>query len=154
MMIDKDVPETSHLQGAGVVDRQGRFLTAFAHHGTITYAAKEIGIDRRTVQLWFDNDSYDFRTRMAQATAEHSDRLEARLFQQTLDVDKPNPILLIFALKGAKRDKYGDHVTVTNDNAHELLAAVRGLPSAHVVEGEVVAVDESGEESVRKSIER
>ncbi len=71
-----------------------------------------------------------------------------------LDVEKPNPILLIFALKGAKRDKYGDHVTVTNDNAHELLAAVRGLPAHATVEGEVVSVEESGEDAVRHSIER
>lgn len=153
MMIDKVTDRPT--MDIAIKARQEAFLTAFAQYGVVSTASKEAGVHRHTVTDWLTTDRDDFRNRMTDAVSEHSDKLEARLFNQVLDVEKPNPILLIFALKGAKRDKYGDHVTVTNDNAHELLAAVRGLPSVNVVEGTVVAVDgESGEDAVRQSIER
>ena len=153
MMIDKTMDRP--VWDLAMKARQDDFLTAFAKYGVVSKAAKEADVHRHTVSRWFDNDSNEFRLRMAAATAEHSDALEAKLFNQVLDRENPNPILLIFALKGAKRDKYGDQVTVTNDNASELLAAVRGLPSANVVEGTVVSVDgESGEEAVSRAVGR
>ena len=149
-MIDKMVDRP--VWDLAMKARQDAFLTAFATYGVVSKAAKEADVHRHTVSRWFDSDRDGFRQRLIDATAEHSDKLEAKLFNQVLDRENPNPILLIFALKGAKRDKYGDSVVVHNDNASELLAAVRGLPSANVVEGEVVSV--SGEDAVRKSVER
>lgn len=146
-----NVTEFGTVKDVGMWQRQEAFLKAFSRRGTILRASKDVGITRQCAQRWWSDDVYGFRERLAGATADHSDRLEEKLFEQTLETEKPNPILLIFALKGAKREKYGDSVVVHNDRAGELLEAVRGLSaSPAVVEGEVV----SAEEEVRQAIAR
>lgn len=155
MMIDKlthsDIPQTPGQ--IATFNTQERFLAQFAGAGTVLKAAKTTGISRETVYAWDDADKYGFRQRLAYAKDDFSEAVEGVLFHEVFG-PKPNPLLLIFTAKAHNRAKYGDHVTVTNDNAHELLAAVRGLPSVATVEGEARVVDESGEEAVRKSIER
>lgn len=136
-----------------VTARQRRFLANFANSGTIRRAAKDTGVDRQTIYNWIDADNNGFRNELALARDDFAERVEGKLFDNVLDTDKPNPILLMFTMKAHNRAKYGDSVTVTNDAAHELLAAVRGLPSGGVVvDGDVV--DVSGEEMVRDSMGR
>ena len=144
-----DNPETPGQ--LATFNTQEVFLANFSGAGTVLKAAKTTGITRETVYKWVEGDVYGFRRRLTYARDDFSEAVEDVLFHEVFG-PKPNPILVIFTAKAHNRAKYGDQVTVTNDNASELLAAVRGLPSANVVEGEVVSV--SGEDEVRRSVER
>lgn len=128
------------------------FLAGFGKFGTFRGASKATGVSRQTVSRWYELDCDGFQSRMDGARADFVERLEDKLFNQVLDKDSPNPLLLMFTLKAHNRAKYGDALTVTNDKAAELLSAVRALPSAGpVVEGgEVVEVGES----VRRALAR
>ena len=96
-----------------------RFLKAYAQCGVIAHAAKAAGITSRVVYKWEKADP-EFRLAKDDAFAEHADTLEATMFTlisvqlEKLDY-RSNPALLIFALKGAKPEKYGDATAPTND---------------------------------------
>ncbi len=146
---DLDGPQTP--AELGTYQTQQRFLAQFSGHGTILKAAEAAGITRQTVYNWFDNDTYGFHQRLEHARADFAESEEDILFKWNQS-KKPNPLLLMFSIKAHNRGKYGDQVVVVNDKASELLAAVRGLPSGPVVEGEVVSV--SGEEEVLRAVGR
>lgn len=130
--------------------KQAAVVAVFANKGTMRQAWLATGVAPATIRNWLAGDVDGFREKIELAQAEFVGKLEDKLFNQVLDDPKPNPLLLMFTLKAHNRAKYGDQVVVVNDKAHELLDAVRGLPSGGVVvEGEIV----SGEEEVRRSVE-
>ena len=150
MIQESTLPTTPQTPGEiATYDRQTRFLSNFARLGTTLKAAEATGIDRGTVYDWVNGDSYGFRERMANSHADFAEAVEDVVFHDVFG-PKPHPILLMFTMKAHNRAKYGDQVVVVNDNASELLAAVRGLPSGGVVEGEVREI--SGEEEVKRSV--
>ena len=132
--------------------KMGAFLAGFAKFGTFRRSSKETGVSRQTVTRWLEHDADDFRARLEEAKTDFVESIEDKLFNQVLDRENPNPILLMFTMKAHNRMKYGDAIIVTNDRASELLSAVRGLPNGSLaaVEGEVVAI----EADVARSISR
>lgn len=138
-------------------EKQARFLDALASYGNVTQAAKACGMPRRTLYDWRRDDAA-FAEAWEAASAVGADALEdearRRAFKGTLKpvfqggekvgaIREYSDTLLIFLLKGAKPQKYREHVTVrghvehsviptgaARDLADELLAAVRDLPDA------------------------
>lgn len=110
------------------------FLAAFAEVGTVKSAAKAAGISRTTHYNWLRDDPA-YAVALEQAAADAGDRLEAEAVRRAVEgwdepvfhrgevvgyVHKYSDTLLIFALKGAKPEKYKDAgtsvVNVHNDN--------------------------------------
>lgn len=109
-------------------ERQDRFLAAYGQLGTVTHSAKAAGCDSDVVYLWLRTDAQGFKARYEAAKLVHRDYLESMMFDR-LAAQKPsdNPILLIFALKGAWPEKYRDTVTIADDNSKEMAALLRKL---------------------------
>jgi hypothetical protein len=133
------------------------FLAHFSLTGNITAACRVVGIDRRRVYDWQENDSrflHDFR----QAEIQSTERLEEEAYRRAHDgVVKETPImhngqvvstivetkysdtLLIFLLKARNPAKYRDNVHVTLDDKRqaqqlaEKLAADLALPIEDVM---------------------
>ena len=122
-----------------VLERQDRYLRAYAELGTIRNAAKVAEIDRSTVDRWFKEDLHGFRSRYDHARQSHREYLESKMFA-LIEEMKPgqNPTLLIFALNGAWPEKYKMNVAGNEDNAKQTLSEIRKLAKEAK---EVVATD-------------
>ena len=122
-----------------VLERQDRYLRAYAELGTIRNAAKVAEIDRSTVDRWFKEDLHGFRSRYDHAKQSHREYLESKMFA-LIEEMKPgqNPTLLIFALNGAWPEKYKMNVSGNEDNAKQTLSEMRKLAKEAK---EVVATD-------------
>ena len=122
-----------------VLERQDRYLRAYAELGTIRNAAKVAEIDRSTVDRWFKEDLHGFRSRYDHARLSHREYLESKMFA-LIEEMKPgqNPTLLIFALNGAWPEKYKMNVAGNEDNAKQTLSEMRKLAKEAK---EVVATD-------------
>ena len=122
-----------------VLERQDRYLRAYAELGTIRNAAKVAEIDRSTVDRWFKEDLHGFRSRYDHAKQSHREYLESKMFA-LIEEMKPgqNPTLLIFALNGAWPEKYKMNVAGNEDNAKQTLSEIRKLAKEAK---EVVATD-------------
>ena len=122
-----------------VLERQDRYLRAYAELGTIRNAAKVAEIDRSTVDRWFKEDLHGFRSRYDHARQSHREYLESKMFA-LIEEMKPgqNPTLLIFALNGAWPEKYKMNVSGNEDNAKQTLSEIRKLAKEAK---EVVATD-------------
>ena len=122
-----------------VLERQDRYLRAYAELGTVRNAAKVAEIDRSTVDRWFKDDLHGFRSRYDHARQSHREYLESKMFA-LIEEMKPgqNPTLLIFALNGAWPEKYKMNVAGNEDNAKHTLSEIRKLAKEAK---EVVATD-------------
>ena len=111
-----------------VLERQDRYLRAYAELGTVRNAAKAAEIDRSTVDRWFKDDLHGFRSRYDHARQSHREYLESKMFA-LIEEMKPgqNPTLLIFALNGAWPEKYKMNVSGNEDNAKQTLSEIRKL---------------------------
>ena len=129
----------------GPVNRT-RFLEAFAQSGILEEAARVAGVARQSHYVWLKDP--DYQRRFAEATERAAERLEAelhrRLYEGTeetvvyqgelcyqrdeqgnltnrpLTVKRKSDILLMFALKGAKPEKYRDNVKADITHTGEL----------------------------------
>lgn len=129
----------------GPVNRS-RFLEAFAQSGILEEAARVAGVARQSHYVWLKDP--DYQRRFAEATERAAERLEAelhrRLYEGTeetvvyqgeicyqrdeagnltnkpLVVRRKSDILLMFALKGAKPEKYRDNVKADITHSGEL----------------------------------
>jgi hypothetical protein len=91
-----------------------KFVNYLEESGNITTSAKLSKISKRTVYYYKENDE-DFRLEWESAMERWSDKMEGEAFalinHQFVEKDyKSNPALLIFLLKGAKPNKYQEHV--------------------------------------------
>ena len=111
-----------------VLDRQDRYLRAYAELGTVRNAAQVAEIDRSTVDRWFKDDLQGFRAKYDHARQSHREYLESKMFA-LIEEMKPgqNPTLLIFALNGAWPEKYKMNVAGNEDNAKQTLSEIRKL---------------------------
>lgn len=100
------------------------FLEAFASIGTITYAAKAVGISRQTHHNWLATDPH-YVTDFAEAQEQAAEALEAEARRRAIEgVSKGiyhlgklvgtelqySDTLLIFLLKGALPRKYRENI--------------------------------------------
>jgi hypothetical protein len=111
-----------------VLERQDRFLRAYAELGTVRNAAKVAEIGRTTVEHWIRDDLHEFKGRYEHARYSHREYLESKMFA-LIEEMKPgqNPTLLIFALNGAWPEKYKMNVAGNEDNAKQTLSEIRKL---------------------------
>ena len=111
-----------------ILERQDRFLRAYAELGTVRSAAKVAEVSRTTVENWIRDDLQDFKGRYEHARYSHREYLESRMFA-LIEEMKPgqNPTLLIFALNGAWPEKYKMNVAGNEDNAKQTLSEIRKL---------------------------
>lgn len=128
--------------------KKERFLDVYGKVGTITAAAQGAGITRKTHYLWLkDDDKYS--DAFQEKTEEAGERLEQEARRRAVaGTDKPivyqgeisrdkegKPVtikeysdtLLIFLMKGAMPNKYGDRVKHTGDDGGPIEHKHRGV---------------------------
>ena len=103
-----------------------RFLAAYEKCGTIKSASKAAGINRETVRRWQNGDKLGFRVRFQSAQETFREELEEIMFERLRD-SKCHPVLIIFALKGHWREKYGDVQTSVDDTPREILNELKAI---------------------------
>ena len=134
----------------GPVNRT-RFLEAFAQSGILEEAARVAGVARQSHYVWLKDPEY--QRRFAEANERAAERLEAelhrRLYEGTeetvvyqgevcyqrdeagnitnkpLIVRRKSDILLMFALKGAKPEKYRENVKADINHTGQLAVTHR-----------------------------
>jgi hypothetical protein len=104
---------------------QDAFLANYATSGTILSAAKAANVSRQTVYNWRDSGALGFKARFEAAKDSFRESLEDIMFQRLRD-PKTHPVLLIFALKGHWREKYGDTAIPSDDSAKDVLTKLMG----------------------------
>lgn len=82
-----------------------RVLRALAKGSSITMAAEAAGMSRNALNMWKLDDE-TLATQMADAIEAGTDRLEDVALQRA--VEGSSDTLLIFTLKGRRREKWGD----------------------------------------------
>lgn len=102
------------------------FLAAFARDGGLMRTSKDVGVWHRTVQRWQAEDP-EFAKGYQEAIQAYREHLEQFSLLSRLSDAKCPPLLVIFALKGAWREKYGDDVHAVNDAAALLLKKLEGM---------------------------
>jgi hypothetical protein len=116
---------------------QQSFLGNYATAGTILSAAKAANVSRQTVYNWRDSGALAFRERFQAARESFRESLEDIMFQRLRD-PKTHPVLLIFALKGHWRDKYGDTAVPSEDSAKDVLRTLMDWKPRAMEEAETI----------------
>ena len=127
------------IDNLGMVQRrqladQDAFLANYAISGTILSAAKAANVSRQTVYNWRDSGALGFKARFEAAKDSFRESLEDIMFQRLRD-PKTHPVLLIFALKGHWREKYGDAVIPSDDSAKDVLTKLMGWKQGRRIGG-------------------
>jgi len=105
--------------------RQDAFCKAYEKLGTVTAACKLAKIDRSTIHAWANTDAYGFKSKFADAKSAHADYLESVLFDR-IGNGTHSPVELMFALNGAKPEKYKGTQN-NNEQASEVIAKLTRL---------------------------
>ena len=125
---------------------QGLWCEEYGKRGTIKGACAAVGISPAVVKRWTEADHLGFREKKAAALQTFADDLEQVMFER-IKAQKPgdNPVLLIFALKGAMPGKYRDgyQFPEQEERAKELLGKLRVALKAKRVT--TVTMKEEGE---------
>ena len=106
------------------------FFESLSKTGNITKSARIARIGHGTI--YNHKEKYEwFRTGMAEAMSVFADKLEGDAFsliQQQVKANdyKSNPALFIFLLKGAKPEKYQEHIK-PDTTAMQLIDEIKGL---------------------------
>ena len=108
---------------------QERFLKAYARAGTILQASKASGVSRTRFYEWQERDAQGFRERLEHARERYADKLERLMHERLVDPtgNRGSDVLLIFALKALRREKYGDNASADDETARELIRELRAL---------------------------
>jgi hypothetical protein len=80
-------------------------LTALAKGGSLTFAAQAAGMSRNTLHVWRTEDEA-FAAECADAIEQGTDRLEDVAIDRAINGNSDT--MLIFMLKGRRREKFGD----------------------------------------------
>lgn len=86
-------------------ENRRRILKALARGGSYTLAAEAADIGRTALHAWL-NDDEEFKAECLGAIEAGTDRLEDVAVQRA--VDGGSDTMLIFTLKGRRREKWGD----------------------------------------------
>lgn len=128
-MTKKKAPQvTKHPGGRPAHNRiteeqKAKVLEAIAKSGNYTVAAQHAGITR--VSIWAESRrDKKFAADILQARDAYGDVLEAILDQRIKDGSKQADILLMFALKANKPDKYRELSTVKHEGNIKIISAV------------------------------
>ena len=127
---------------------QTAFLLAYARHGNVTAAAAASRVSTPTVYRWLNLDVLDFRARLDYAREQHADNLEELMIERLADPsgNRGSDILLIFALKAARRAKYSDGGAQDDSTARELIRELRALKRRRRLEARVVDVEHQADD--------
>ena len=114
-------------------ENQRQFLAAFQYALCIKDACEAAGVTEKTVQLWRRDP--EFAVQFDVTNEVRGDFLEERMFNLLDWATQPEqyplllkkPTILIFALKAAKREKYGDRGTGGEEGSKKLLEALLQL---------------------------
>ena len=106
--------------------RKQAFLTAYAKCGTVTSAARSIGISPATPYDWLKHNTDDFKANFEQAKQSFADSLESLAFDRVQTRDT-NDVLLITLLNAHKPEKYRPNTQGTNEQASEVIAKLTKL---------------------------
>ena len=111
---------------------QERFLGHYASLGNVSAAAAGAGIDRTLPYLWEKQDRLGFKARWEAARQTFADALETTMHERLADPtgNRGSDILLMFALKAARPEKYKDNVVLTDDGSKDMLVKLQKLQQA------------------------
>lgn len=114
-------------------EKRTAFLEAYAEQGTISHAAKSVGIDRSTHYEWLEDPAY--AARFSEAHERSIEALEREGRRRAIEgteepvyqggrmvgtIRKYSDTLLIFLLKAARPGTYRERVDVTLDVRREI----------------------------------
>jgi len=106
--------------------RQDFFMTLYAELGSIRAAAKEMGINRKTVNRWIKGDVQGFKERFEESKYDFREMLQDLAVNRVKEQSpKDNPVLLIALLNAHWAEKYRPQVTSVDDTAKEVLGEMR-----------------------------
>ena len=136
-----------------VIARQQAFLEEFDKRGTIKHACRAVGISRDTYRRWRKEYVNGFDELFSDIRDDFADEVELNLFQRAKDPDC-NPVILIFALKGLKPDKYRDNAVVADESAksimEELKTKFRGIKFDDTPSKEEKTVHQQAEDILKR----
>jgi len=122
--------------------RQDFFMTLYSELGSIRAAAKEMGINRKTVNRWIKGDVQGFKERFEESKYDFREMLQDLAVNRVKEQSpRDNPVLLIALLNAHWAEKYRPQVTSVDDTAKEVLGEMRDRFKA------MKKVDDSGEVS-------
>lgn len=101
-------------------------MRALARGGSITLAADAAGISRNALNVWKREDD-EFAAEMADAIEQGTDRLEDAAVERAINGNSDT--MLIFMLKGRRRDRWGDKQQVAHTDAEGNNLAVAFIPA-------------------------
>lgn len=106
--------ESVHISADTSEQLKRAFLEAFRFAGVIYPTCKNLGIGRTTIYDWLAADG-DFKRDFDRAKEDFSDLLEEELYKRVRDntIKGKNDLALFCALKGNRREKFGDNIIVT-----------------------------------------
>ena len=119
------VPNQSEIY-KNTTARKRAFLVAYAKCGTVTSAARSIGINPATPYDWLKHNNDDFKANFEQAKQSFADSLESLAFERVQTRDT-NDVLLITLLNAHKPEKYRPNTQGSNDQATEVIAKLTKL---------------------------
>lgn len=112
-------------------ERKAQFKNAFKKLGTIVKASEATGIARATHYQWCRDDA-EYKNTFHEAQADFAETVENVLFDRVLNDKKCAPVLVIFALKGLMRDKYGDKPMEVAGEDEDLFARLERINNKKV----------------------
>ena len=102
-------------------ENRERILKALAKGGSYTLAAEACGMGRTALHAWL-NDDEEFKAECLSAIEAGTDRLEDVAIQRA--IDGGSDTMLIFTLKGRRREKWGDKQQVEHSGAVTVATAL------------------------------
>ena len=107
---------------------QERFLKAFGRCGTVTGAARTVGISRPIVYHWLEHDYLGFKDRHQLAILEFRDSLEDKAISLVEEMKPGNsPLLLITLLNANLPEKYRSAAVIQDEVIHDTLRELKRL---------------------------
>ena len=142
---------------------QKRFLKAYKKLGVITHAAIASGVHRDTVKEWRRRIP-EFQNKFNEARIEFAETQERKMLdlidEQHANLDyKANPALMIFQMKAAMPEKYGDKPqvdTTANDFITEMKTYMHNAmnaPKLHESSIDIIDNQPSAESEGRKILD-
>ena len=119
-------------------EKQQAFLEAYAATGQISAACERVGIHINTYRAWLRTNSNSFRDMHEHSEIRFKELKERQWLFDKLDSDpKANPQLVMFAMKGIWREKYGDTPAVNDQTVGDTLRALAALSKSNSEERKV-----------------
>ena len=107
-----------------IENSQDYFIKSYEITGTIKSACKATNIGRTTFYDWMKSNKFNFCAKFDEAKATFREALEELMFTRLQD-PKCHPVLIIFALKGHWREKYGDVPMAGDDAAKDTMLELK-----------------------------